>query len=73
MIFAVFGRSEVVFFIVKTVCFAKLSAKLIVNHCILTTLLKHLSFRLMFLRNVVTLLGVFEGPVTKSMCFCSVS
>ena len=23
----------------------------------------------MFLRNVVTLLGVVEGPVTKSMCF----
>ena len=25
----------------------------------------------MFLRNVVTLLGVFDSPVTKSMCFCS--
>ena len=36
-----FGRSKVAFFTVKTVLFAKLSAKLIVNHCILTTLLKN--------------------------------
>ena len=36
-----FGRPEVAFFIAKTVLFANLSEKLIVNHGILTILLKN--------------------------------
>ena len=45
------------------------ASELVILLCFFYIFIKKLVFRLRFLSNVTTLLGVFEGGVTKRLCF----